>query len=80
MNRPIAASIVTAALALGFAVPNAHAEGKPGDVVDPTLGQVAPADAAERLLRISHVQPKRARSARRVTKVPRLREGVWPRP
>ena len=66
--------IATAAVTAGLAASDAHAEGKPGDVQDPTLGQVAPADAAERILRTSHIQTKhRARAARRVTKVSRLR-------
>ena len=71
MNKATHLLIATAAVTVGFAVPDAHAEGKPGDVLDPTLGQAAPADAAQRLLRISHVKPHKARSARRVAKVRR---------
>ena len=56
---------LAAALTAGIAAPNAHADGKPGDVVDPTVGQVMPSDAAQRLLRISHIKPQRARAARR---------------
>ena len=46
--------LATAAVTLAFGVPtDALADGKPGDVLDPTLGQVAPADAAAKILRAS---------------------------
>ena len=65
MRRAPHLLLTTTAVTLALAAaPAAHAEGKPGDVHDPTLGQVAPADAAERLLRASHVRPCRARAAR----------------
>ena len=58
--------LTTAAVTLALAVPtDALADGKPGDVHDPTLGQIAPADAAAKILRASHQPTRKARRASR---------------
>ena len=62
MSRAPHLLLTGTALTLALAVPStALADDKPADVHDPTLGQAAPADAAERILRTSHLQPRKAR-------------------
>ena len=81
MSRAPHLLLTGTALTLALAVPStALAEHKPADVHDPTLGQAAPADAAERILRTSHLQPRKARRVREGAR-PRheIREGARPR-
>ena len=57
--------IITAISASIAAPSDALAEGKPADVHDPTLGQIAPADAAAKILRASKHPTRKARRASR---------------
>ena len=79
MSRAPRLLIAAVAATSVIAVPSVHAEGKPGDVHDPTLGRIAPADAAERLLRASRQPLVRPRSARRATTTRRAAGRARPR-
>jgi hypothetical protein len=71
MHRATYLLIATAAVAAGLAIPEAHAQHKPADVVDPTLEQGAPAGTAPLFIHSQHLRARRG-SVRVVVECPPL--------
>ena len=65
MRKATQLLILTAVTASIAAPSEAMADGQPADVLDPTLGQIVPRDAAAKLLRASEQPVRKARRASR---------------